>query len=231
MTSEDTLKGLDAAQNSLPSDPAAAFPPELFLAVLANFSPTELCPLRLVCKAWRALADDPTTWTLLTQKLWEGKVHTERFAALLESDPRAAYAASFVDSKRDLLTAEELCEYDWNWRFKASAGEHFTDGDPWWHGCPSRTRKYYPDGKMGGTIPRPDARWRFVLTSEGRIVDRPGRFVRVAETPAGVISRRTNWGWIIQSCWSVATSFPMPPKGEDPELEDEALQVTTDTQR
>lgn len=35
----------------------------------------------------------------------------------------------------------------------------------------------------------------------------------------------------MQSAWSVGTSFPMPPRGEDPELEDENLKVTTETQR
>lgn len=35
----------------------------------------------------------------------------------------------------------------------------------------------------------------------------------------------------MQSAWTVATAFPMPPKDADPELEDQNLTVTTDTQR
>ena len=35
----------------------------------------------------------------------------------------------------------------------------------------------------------------------------------------------------MQSCWALFTSFPMPPKGEDPLLEDEHLAVTVEEQR
>jgi len=47
-----------------------------------------------------------------------------------------------------------------------------------------------------------------------------------------VVSRHPkNWGFLMQSCWALFTSFPMPPKGEDPLLEDEHLAVTVEEQR
>ena len=76
----------------------------------------------------------------------------------------------------------------------------------------------------------PDARWRFVPTAAG-LSSPPGKFVRVANTPASILSRHSNWGWLMQSCWSLATAFPLPAKGTDMELEDENLAITTKTQK
>lgn len=39
-----------------------------------------------------------------------------------------------------------------------------------------------------------------------------------------------NWGYVLQSCWAVFTSFKMPLKGRCCQLEDDYLSVTTDSQ-
>ena len=51
------------------------------------------------------------------------------------------------------------------------------------------------------------------------------------ETPTKVVARHPNWGFIMDGCWSVACSFPLPPRGEDPSLEDAALPITVDVQQ
>ncbi len=39
-----------------------------------------------------------------------------------------------------------------------------------------------------------------------------------------------NGGWILESCWGLYTSFPMPLINEAPELEDDNLLITVDDQ-
>ncbi|KAJ1630660.1 hypothetical protein T492DRAFT_1001525 [Pavlovales sp. CCMP2436] len=54
------------------------------------------------------------------------------------------------------------------------------------------------------------------------------------EFPTMVLSRASNWGFVMQNCWGVATSFPLPKIGTYPELEDESeviAAVSVETQR
>ena len=66
-------------------------------------------------------------------------------------------------------------------------------------------------------------------------IDAPhGRFLRCSvygrDVPTYVASRHHNWGWILQSCWGLYTSWELPPAGTDPSLEDANLAVTVETQ-
>jgi len=60
-----------------------------------------------------------------------------------------------------------------------------------------------------------------------------GRFLRgeplygMQETPTNLVFRHPNWGFLLDSCYSVHTSWRMPPLGLDPMLEDDALLMTT----
>ena len=76
--------------------------------------------------------------------------------------------------------------------------------------------------------------WRFVEVCCGK-QGHPGHFVRTRhgsrEVPTKVVSRHVNWGWIMDACWSVSTSFPLPRHGVDESLEDNALPMTVQTQR
>eukprot|EP00045_Choanoeca_perplexa_P007142 m.63059 g.63059 ORF g.63059 m.63059 type:complete len:115 (+) comp13950_c0_seq7:547-891(+) len=38
------------------------------------------------------------------------------------------------------------------------------------------------------------------------------------------------WGFILESCWTVRTNFPMPAHGAAPRLEDDQLPITVDSQ-
>jgi len=82
-----------------------------------------------------------------------------------------------------------------------------------------------------------DVEWSFVtktpigLVRKGlRTEDAPlGSFVRAKvrnmEVPSYVVDRHKNWGFTMESCWVVFTSFPMPPKNADVTLQDDALRV------
>jgi len=101
------------------------------------------------------------------------------------------------------------------------------------------------------------ARWRFVSTTMG-LVFPMGRVVKYANSvtlipsveiffffflfvclfgcrvnffpPYLVFRDERNWGFILESCWTVHTSFPMPARGEDAYLEDENLHVQANDQ-
>eukprot|EP01049_Picozoa_sp_SAG25_P001647 SAG25_NODE_76_length_16934_cov_51.463202_18_plen_250_part_00 len=60
--------------------------------------------------------------------------------------------------------------------------------------------------------------WRFVSSCCGMEGPR-GSFVRIRhnrlgrETPSKVVARHPhNWGWVLDGCWHVQTSWPMPPR-------------------
>merc|ERR1712182_21270 len=51
------------------------------------------------------------------------------------------------------------------------------------------------------------------------------------EVPTQVVLRDpVPWGFLLDSCWHVQTSFAMPRKGDDPRYEDSALPTTVQTQ-
>lgn len=59
-----------------------------------------------------------------------------------------------------------------------------------------------------------------------RRVHRQGTFIRASiggrDVPTYVVSRHeSNWGFIMQSCWAIYTSWPMPVKGNDAFFDDE----------
>lgn len=201
---------------------------QLFLHILRFLAtPSSLSRVALVSRSWNKAANDSALWTEMTRQLWDGKVYIpDKFREMLNDDPKGAYRDSWKDSKRDVITAEELCSFEWQWRFKEAAGEHFTEEDPWWAGEAPRRRIYKPDGTMGGhsglkwaiarslvhhsdefmsffTVYRPDARWRFVNNAQGKLGEL-GRFVRVANTPASVFSRHS---WVLECCWIVLWYF------------------------
>lgn len=130
---------------------------------------------------------------------------------------------------------------------KKTSGHHWTSNDPYWQGRPPNKTVYFADGTFvfqstpGFEHPLvnpadepPDMRWRWAKGSCGRSGP-PGAFLRASidgrEFPTMVVSRHAaNWGWVMNNCWAVSTSFPLPPPGEDPDLEDDALPVTVSAQ-
>ncbi|CAM9791665.1 unnamed protein product, partial [Hapterophycus canaliculatus] len=79
--------------------------------------------------------------------------------------------------------------------------------------------------------------WRFVERT-GRRTGPKGSFLRVSiggrEVPTYIVSRHpSNWGFLLESCWTVYTSWEMPPRdgpGCDRSLLDDELTVTMDDQ-
>jgi len=183
--------------------------------------------------------NDKYLWDLLCLRLWSDKIYVPDSVRILHQNGQSklAYQCSLKDSKRQYISKEELCSFEWNFRFKASAGEHWTHDDSWWNKQGATILKFNLDGTMsavGDWYPQKvhdpsmkNRHWRFIDSAAGRTGPN-GSFVQVNSYPPYMVSRYRNWGFIMQSCWTLFTSFQMPLKGVCLDLEDESLDITTE---
>ena len=194
-------------------------------------------------------------WDELCTETWRGKVHVAAEAVALRStgDPRGALRQSLADAQRTDLTDEELTSFEWRFRFKEQAGPQWQQFDPYWTtGEPTRAQFmpatiYDMDGhgtvRMSGFEAIEDfyIQWWWPVLNQGPVQNTQLRdsfgvrtlqvSVNGSRVPRYLISRHENWGWIMQSCWVVYLSFPMPKPGVDPSLDDRSLLVDVDMQR
>jgi hypothetical protein len=126
----------------------------------------------------------------------------------------------------------------WSFRFKATAGADWTSWDPWWTGNNNaREMVFLADGRVmqynrGNkdneedrlVLPfynaetRPgglEVRWRFI-SQPMDLPRRPeGAYLRLTiagrDVPTYVVHRSPtgNWGFVMESCWGVYSSFPL----------------------
>jgi len=120
-------------------------------SILARLvSPKDLCNAASVCRRWRGIASSAALWDVHCARVWQGKVEVPEACKSLRASgyPRSALAASVRDSRRTVLTAEELTGVVWCFRFKADAGEDWQLIDPYWLGRPARRMVFAPDGRL-----------------------------------------------------------------------------------
>ncbi|KAL0484002.1 pof1 [Acrasis kona] len=214
---------------------------DIISTIMEFLSTEDLCnSCSVVSKYWNELSEANWLWQNLCNKLWQDKVYVPQKFVQMTKDGSAkkAYFESIADSQRQHLTLEELCDVTWYFRFKSSAGEAWTNMDPWWSNKPASCVQFFRDGTMKRDmmVARPDGEmpkftWKFNEGSMGR-KGVQGSYIRVNNFPTYCVSRvQKNWGFIMQSCWALSASFPLPLLGEDPELEDENLEVTVDRQQ
>ena len=224
---------------------------DLLFALLSHLRWRDVLAVGQVSRFLRDGAADDMVWERHCAEEWADKVFVPAAALRLRDSGRfrAAFSFAMADSKRTHITVDELPGTNWYGRMKASAGEHYTETDAWWQGKPPMRTRYLREGVVVRPAPAQQAtsdkpgtvvgRWRFVRTCAGRRGPM-GSFVRVyhshlgRETPSKVMFRHSNWGWIMDSCWHIATSWPLPPRhgpDADPSLDDESLQMTVDVQR
>jgi len=80
-----------------------------------------------------------------------------------------------------------------------------------------------PSESAAATTPSQTAQRR---RGSGRPCDRVRARVDGQDVPTYVVSRHPRHkGFLMQSCWALYTAFPMPAPGEDPDLDDERLEL------
>lgn len=208
----------------------------LLSLVFLQLDVPSIAACRATCRRWRHVGSGNDIWAVLCDWVWADKAYIPaKFRALRGSNPRAALAESVVDSRRTHITAEELCSTDWYGRMKGHAGPGWLVDDPWWKAKPARTRQFMRNGTVrferreGGEAV--EGTWHFLLrppAPNANLQDWTERGDRLRirtmgrELPTLIVSRAHNWGFLMQNCWGLCTSFPLPLKGEAPELEDDA---------
>ena len=179
----------------------------------------------------------------MCDEIWEDKVYICAEARSLRKrqvpQHKSALKLSIEDSKRTWLTEEELTSLKWNFRFKAQAGPHWQLHDPYWTKGEAAQVQFMSDGglvniKGFDVVESLEIHWQWGLPTAGRSGPH-GSFVQLfvsgAKVPTYVVTRHApNWGFLMQSCWVVYTSFKMPRRGDDPSLDDESLEISIETQ-
>ncbi|EKX54868.1 hypothetical protein GUITHDRAFT_62975 [Guillardia theta CCMP2712] len=215
-------------------------PVELLARVMNHLKAEELLACSCVCKVWKTSALDHGCWLNLCHKLWEGRSYVpSRFLEMAETHEGVirAYFASIKDAKRCSITTEELCSFEWSFRFKRSAGRFWTRSDPYWNGSPARTVKFHPEGLVKWESDWTRMRWKFVEIpdqtddndEEDKIALTEGKAIRIEHLdmgrfPTELVQRHRSWGFILNSPWVVYASFPMVRSNRDRQLSDKVLE-------
>jgi len=217
-------------------------PPEVLSIVLQRCSSAMLLQLRGVCKNWRFLASSDDIWAPRVVYLWEGKRSIpSHLVNLPVTHPARAFHqfwASLWHSKKTIFQKGEIYGPRvglplgiWCFRFKAQAGESWMQQDPWWNGRPPIRLLLKADGTMEAASNAPGL-WGRSGTPAGRYevtTENDRSVVRENGHPGMLLYRHPlHWGFYLQSAWTVWTSFPMAPRGEDPFMEDGQLEVGVD---
>jgi hypothetical protein len=225
-------------------------------AVLSNLGAEDLGRVCCVCRTLRLAASSPPLWSALCASEWAAKTYVApgaREALDAGGDAYAAFRLARADAARCALTDAELTSLPWRFRFKAEAGPEWVARDPYWRsggGAASRVA-FFADGRLRRTPPPseqergqqqqppwPDATitWRWARFGAGRSGGATrGALLRCcvegAPVPTYAVRRHpAHWGWLMESCWGLYTSFEPPPPGEDPLMDDEGLTVTAEVQ-
>lgn len=210
---------------------------DMLLPTCGHLDPVSVLACAAASKTWAAVAFSDAVWNEHCETLWQGKLHIEQWRQP-DIPRRTAYFQSLRDSTRTCLTAEELCSFEWSARVKSTSG--MTHECPWWNGQPPGYRRYKrivdaepptddpADSEAGEPAQR--ARGTYVSSERG-----PGRWeLDCASDPTTVACSRdgrqflshrasrwpVNWGWLLQNPYGFSASFPLPPEGVEPSLED-----------
>lgn len=216
-----------------------------------------LIALSSVNKYWRKQSRNNSAWERQCEQYWGDKTFIPKEARNLITQLKAydAFRLAYIDSHRTRISYEELIDLTWNFRFKKDAGEAFLSIDPWQNGQSALISRFAPneqqreittelhaDPVINEVLREVHRDWRFVDKDGKALPTHEGcrsGFVRGtvngADTPTYVVSRHSNWGFILQSCWVVFTSWDMVLKHDqenyDPELDDDNMAITIETQR
>ncbi|CAJ1949590.1 unnamed protein product [Cylindrotheca closterium] len=231
----------------------SAMPTDVIYNVASFLDAKSLLNMRTLNRSFRVIASHNSAgWDSLCETFWKTKIHI-RPEARDCTDRMAAYRLAVEDARtRDHLLPEELI-YDvetktgtiWSFRFKQSAGEDWTESDPWFNGLPCRKMVFLANGRVKMLVqdddgepsiehprfsqleptladPPLDMAWRFL----SRPLDMPtrpeGSYIRFSvggrDVPTYCVHRSPtkNWGFVMESCWGVYASFELPKKPISP---------------
>ena len=203
---------------------------EDILALIFDGLPPELVLTSSgVCKVWQTVGLADASWRRRCECLWEGKLHVDIWRDDTTLPRYLAYFLSLRDSRRTCLSAQELCSFAWSARVKFVSGMAHTC--PWWRGQRAGHRSY--ELRTSGAAVRVGQRSGSYVSSERGIgsweitsgLQEAPTIIQTGRSGAVYPPHRAsrwpkNWGWLLQNEFGFSASFPLPPRGEEPELED-----------
>ena len=170
-----------------------------------------------------AITTSDSLWSALCESLWADKVCVSEAARQLKAagESRRALELSLEEASRSTLTDEELLSFGWCFRFKAAAGDSWMESDPFWNGLPPTRMRFESDGSLVPTgfemLETRRLRWQWAKHFGERDGTRLQLSVDGHRVPTYHISRHApTWGWLMQSCWVLYTSWPMRPPVKKP---------------
>ena len=97
--------------------------------MLKALQPVEILRVGMSCSTLQSAASEEALWRDLCQALWAKKVYVPaaiRHMSSAQQRSKRAYFLAIADSKRTVITMEEMCRFDWSFRFAKIAGEDWT---------------------------------------------------------------------------------------------------------
>jgi len=208
---------------------------DALFSIFIELTYTAICACESVCTQWKGVANKPYLWNIVRNKLWEGKYVSNRIRALC--NPKTALKESIRDAKRTYITLDELCRFEWSFRFKGTAGVAWTIQDPWWQGQTALKFKFLKEGsiELVGNNKKlnqgnSQKRWRF---GEDPV---QGSIVRLGQYPSYHFSRNPDtWAFIMENCWDLWYSEPLKKRNMSKSIvelseEDAALSISVKDQ-
>jgi hypothetical protein len=196
-----------------------------FALILRRLDWRTLLTCREVCTLLRDASDSEALWKAQLRGLLRGRTFVPERVRELERGGRfrRAVSVALVDARRNCISAEELSRLTWHARLKAGAAFKRLAG----YVSRAPTQLRYGSGGTITRIPKGAGRtyaslgtWAFAGACKdagpcGRFlrvtqeVELEGAGTAVREMPTMVMCRDSaTWGWIMESCYTIATSFP-----------------------
>ena len=220
----DVQRQLRLAANSapLPSPPSLSDDPLLLELIACFLSAKDVVNAIATCSMWAGILVSDEVWADKCSLLWSDKLYVPgRFLDRAAMTRVQAFFYSKADGERCVITAEELCAFEWSVRMKACAGGSWIELDPWWQGEASIPPRFYqPDGNYVDES-KGNGTWRFPRAAQGIGSSLVRHSREHIVFPTFHISRY-RWAFVMQNCWALCLShLPLPARGECFELEDD----------
>jgi hypothetical protein len=167
-------------------DIISKLPDEIVFSILLWLDIKSLGFFSQVCRNWNRLANDDYLWLLKCRELFYNKQNKtltqekEIFYWNLNKKWKLIFKESKEDAKRTKITLEELCNFEWMFRFYHSYHIYFP--------------KFYEDYTL--LLDKRIMRWKF--SHEG---------IQVERYPELKISRTSDWGWEMKNAFVIFNSI------------------------
>eukprot|EP00808_Paulinella_micropora_P001386 g14452.t1 len=165
-------------------------PEELQLQLLSYLGPTDLLQAARVSRVWNRYSQQNVLWEKHCEALWEDKLLPPSTKAKLMEEKascKSRYYLSVRDSRREIITTEELLSFLWQFNFRLGIGSSAMES----------TAFFKPSVRVNQTLGH-DLPWKFVDVtvqkgSERHVVH---RLLQIASYPPYRFDRDAHdWGW------------------------------------